>query len=152
MFSLNIKLSKQDMQSLKIFRRKTIVHNFHKHICSSKQIKISNGGIRTISTLKLHAIEKYNHDFFTYNCNKNYCTVTDSLDPITFEKICEETLESLSEYFEELIENSSHLNSADVSYAVSQVFLMFLLLTMFKNILERCFNNKFWSTLWNLCN
>ncbi|KRT82885.1 hypothetical protein AMK59_4180, partial [Oryctes borbonicus] len=39
------------------------------------------------------------------------------VDSLKFEKVCEETLESLSEYFEELIEDSDHLKLADVSYS-----------------------------------
>lgn len=43
------------------------------------------------------------------------------VDQATFEKACEETLESLSEYFEELIEDCDHLKSADVAYSVSNM-------------------------------
>lgn len=43
------------------------------------------------------------------------------LDNNTFDKVCEETLDSLSEYFEELIEVAPHLKSADVSYGVSSL-------------------------------
>ncbi|CAB0033287.1 unnamed protein product [Trichogramma brassicae] len=35
---------------------------------------------------------------------------------MNFEKISNETLESLSEYFDELIEDASHLQDADVCY------------------------------------
>ncbi|XP_012276458.1 frataxin homolog, mitochondrial [Orussus abietinus] len=35
---------------------------------------------------------------------------------IQFEKISDETLESLSEYFDELVEQANHLQDADVSY------------------------------------
>lgn len=41
------------------------------------------------------------------------------VDSNTFEKVCEETLESLCEIFEEAIEKAGHLKSADVSYGVS---------------------------------
>ncbi|XP_017769024.1 PREDICTED: frataxin, mitochondrial [Nicrophorus vespilloides] len=44
-----------------------------------------------------------------------YC-VTVEVDPNTFEKACEETLESLTDYFEEIVEQSN-LNDADVSYS-----------------------------------
>lgn len=44
------------------------------------------------------------------------------IDSLTFERVCEETLESLSEYFEELVENSQHLNASDVAYSVSTLF------------------------------
>ncbi|KAI4457524.1 frataxin [Holotrichia oblita] len=39
------------------------------------------------------------------------------VDSIKFEKVCEETLESLTEYFEELVENETHLKSADINYS-----------------------------------
>lgn len=36
-----------------------------------------------------------------------------------FEEVCEETLESLTDVFEELVENADHLKGADVSFSVS---------------------------------
>lgn len=56
----------------------------------------------------------------TYLANK-YCTPAtrdDDLDIATFEKLCDETLDSLTEYFEELVEAATHLQAADVSYGV----------------------------------
>lgn len=38
------------------------------------------------------------------------------LDNVTFEQVCDETLESLAEYFEEIIEESRFLKEADVVY------------------------------------
>ncbi|KOC59372.1 Frataxin-like protein, mitochondrial [Habropoda laboriosa] len=38
------------------------------------------------------------------------------LTPVQFEKVSDETLESLCEYFDELIEKAAHLLDADVSY------------------------------------
>ncbi|KAG8228040.1 hypothetical protein J437_LFUL007210 [Ladona fulva] len=38
------------------------------------------------------------------------------LDDATFERVCNETLESLSEYFEEILEESRFLKDADVVY------------------------------------
>lgn len=42
----------------------------------------------------------------------------DQTDSFKFEQVCEETLESLCDYFEELVETSSHLKGADVLYGV----------------------------------
>ncbi|KAK4881861.1 hypothetical protein RN001_005180 [Aquatica leii] len=42
---------------------------------------------------------------------------TEVVDFVTYEKVCEETLESLADYFEEIVENAHHLNSADVTYS-----------------------------------
>ncbi|KAL0125234.1 hypothetical protein PUN28_004398 [Cardiocondyla obscurior] len=38
------------------------------------------------------------------------------LSSVQYEKICEETLDSLTEHFEELVEAATHLPDADVSY------------------------------------
>lgn len=40
------------------------------------------------------------------------------LSLVQYEKICNETLDSLTEYFEELVEAAAHLSDADVSYGV----------------------------------
>lgn len=42
----------------------------------------------------------------------------DFVDYNLYEKVCEETLESLTEYFEEIVEGAAHLKLADVSYGV----------------------------------
>lgn len=38
-------------------------------------------------------------------------------DKASFEEVCDETLDSLTEYFEELIESVDHLEKADVNYS-----------------------------------
>ncbi|XP_034174852.1 frataxin [Osmia lignaria lignaria] len=53
------------------------------------------------------------------NFSSGNCTCPQSeleLTPVRFEKVSDETLESLTEYFDELIEKASHLTEADVSY------------------------------------
>ncbi|KAK6643625.1 hypothetical protein RUM43_005135 [Polyplax serrata] len=40
-----------------------------------------------------------------------------TIDKLTFNNLCAETLDSLSEYFEELIESTPHLKNADVTYS-----------------------------------
>lgn len=47
-----------------------------------------------------------------------YCTSS-----VKFEKVCDATLDSLAEYFEELIEQAHHLNAADVSYGVRKFII-----------------------------
>lgn len=42
---------------------------------------------------------------FSQNCNE-----------FDYHKVCDETLDSLCEYFEDLVENSAHLTAADVTY------------------------------------
>lgn len=41
------------------------------------------------------------------------------VDPVVFEEYCSNTLESLCEYFEDLIEQSSNFKGADVIFSVS---------------------------------
>ncbi|XP_044261796.1 frataxin homolog, mitochondrial [Tribolium madens] len=41
----------------------------------------------------------------------------DLIDVSTFEKACDETLESLTEYFEQIVEEVDNLKSADVAYS-----------------------------------
>uniref|UniRef100_A0A1B6HEN3 ferroxidase n=1 Tax=Homalodisca liturata TaxID=320908 RepID=A0A1B6HEN3_9HEMI len=41
---------------------------------------------------------------------------TEEIDSITYESICEETLDSLCEFFEDIIENTSALKTADVTF------------------------------------
>lgn len=49
-------------------------------------------------------------------CSHN-STIKGPLTPLTYEQACNDTLDSLSEYFEEVVEEASHLKSADVSYS-----------------------------------
>uniref|UniRef100_A0A2M4CYN1 ferroxidase n=1 Tax=Anopheles darlingi TaxID=43151 RepID=A0A2M4CYN1_ANODA len=44
-------------------------------------------------------------------------TAAPTIDPVTFEVVCSDTLESLCDYFEELIEGTSSLSQADVMYS-----------------------------------
>lgn len=48
-----------------------------------------------------------------------YSTQVDELSSNQFEVVCSETLEHLSDYFDELIENNKQLEAADVVYQVS---------------------------------
>ncbi|XP_063824608.1 frataxin homolog, mitochondrial [Ostrinia nubilalis] len=41
----------------------------------------------------------------------------DQVDQVVFEEICNETLESLCDYFEEIVEDSPNLKGADVMYS-----------------------------------
>lgn len=57
---------------------------------------------------------------------RNYSTISNSdqvveqqVDPAIFDKFCNETLESLCEYFEELVEEAPNFKKADVTYGVS---------------------------------
>ncbi|XP_063619568.1 frataxin homolog, mitochondrial [Cydia splendana] len=39
------------------------------------------------------------------------------VDPVVYEEICTETLESLCDYFEEIVEGATHLKGADIMYS-----------------------------------
>lgn len=56
-----------------------------------------------------------------YHKHKWYSTVVESelVDSNTFEKVCEETLNQLAEYFEELVASDPKLEKGDVVYGVS---------------------------------
>lgn len=43
------------------------------------------------------------------------------IDPAVFEEICSETLESLCDYFEEIVESDPNLKGADITYSVSMI-------------------------------
>lgn len=60
-------------------------------------------------------------NFFKLGYSTDYGPQQDSLDYVTFEKVCEETLESLTEYFEFVVEQADNLKTADVSYSVRDV-------------------------------
>lgn len=56
---------------------------------------------------------------------RNYCAPSpkqdDQIDVAAFEKVCDETLDSLTEYFEEIVEAAAHLDGADVTYGVRKL-------------------------------
>lgn len=51
---------------------------------------------------------------------------SESVDQVVFEEICNETLESLCDYFEEIVEESPNFKGADITFSVS-VFVFFFL-------------------------
>ena len=53
-------------------------------------------------------------------CVTRFSTSGDLVDALTFEKACDETLESLTEYFEQIVEEDDSFKSGDVSYSVSR--------------------------------
>lgn len=52
----------------------------------------------------------------------------ESVDPVTYEKICNETLESLYSYFDELVDKSTNLKGADVTFSVSFCFILIVII------------------------
>lgn len=92
--------------------------------------------IRILGQLTRHRITPTTSTIFKYhklnsNCvTRNFSSVFSKspeysdepiIDLATFEPICEETLESLTDYFEEIIDADEKLSTADVSYSVSEM-------------------------------
>lgn len=80
----------------------------HFHLCAVANN--SPGSQLAQQKQQLHAI-----------CHRLYSnqTETDScLDSVTYERVCSETLDGLSDYFDELVENATDLNGTDVAYGV----------------------------------
>ncbi|KPJ06001.1 Frataxin-like, mitochondrial [Papilio machaon] len=49
--------------------------------------------------------------------SSNSSQTSELVDPVVYEEICNETLESLCDYFEEIVDQSSNLKGADVTYS-----------------------------------
>jgi len=47
-----------------------------------------------------------------------------TLDGVTYERVCSDTLDALCDYFEELTENASELQGTDVAYSVGDIRLL----------------------------
>lgn len=57
-------------------------------------------------------------DFSVFSKSPEYSEVP-LMDLLTFESLCSETLESLTDYFEEIVEADPNLQNADIAYSVS---------------------------------
>ncbi|XP_059609583.1 frataxin homolog, mitochondrial [Phlebotomus argentipes] len=70
-------------------------------------------------TMKQHILAQQ----FPGNHLRGFCTVHSDpigaalIDVVTYETVCSDTLEGLCEYFEQLVESTSHLKSGDVFYS-----------------------------------
>lgn len=67
---------------------------------------------------KSNNVKTFNYKLIAYLSSNSSVVfpITQELTPVEFEKISDETLDSLTEYFDELIEQAAHLSDADVSY------------------------------------
>lgn len=80
----------------------------HFHLCAAANS--STGSTLTQQKQQQHGI-----------CSRLYSnqTETDScLDSVTYDRVCSETLDGLSDYFDELVENATDLTGTDVAYGV----------------------------------
>lgn len=70
------------------------------------------------------------HKHFS-SMNPNDFIATSLIDSATFEVVCSDTLESLCDYFEQLVEDTSSLTAADVTYGVSCLYDFNVCIAMF---------------------
>ncbi|KXJ67817.1 frataxin homolog, mitochondrial [Aedes albopictus] len=59
---------------------------------------------------------KYDSQRHLSSMNPNDFIAVSLIDSVTFETVCSDTLESLCDYFEHLVEEASFLKSADITY------------------------------------
>lgn len=77
-------------------------------------------------TIRSSILLKYIFYFLDNIWLSRYSTINFlDLDNVTYEKVCSETLDSLSDYFDEIVENDSHLVAADVSYGVGFYIIIY---------------------------
>lgn len=86
-------------------------------------------GTRRLSSLapavthlsSIHGFRGDRRSFSAFSKSPDYSEVP-LMDLLTFESLCSETLESLTDYFEVLVETDQRLKSADIEYSVSFKF------------------------------
>lgn len=71
----------------------------------------------------MHSLNINSITYIQYTQHKLLSTVVNEaaesvLDGPTYDRVCNETLLALNDYFEELVEEASHLKNADVAYSV----------------------------------
>lgn len=71
--------------------------------------------LHTPLTVKIQRIQ----DFSVFSKSPDYNIDAQQMDLQTFESLCSGTLESLTDYFEEVVESDPKLGNADVAYSVS---------------------------------
>lgn len=99
---------------------------------AARVFRINNGSYKRVTTASAHfhlcaaansgtgsalTQQKQQHGI----CSRLYSnqTETDScLDSVTYDRVCSETLDGLSDYFDELVENATELTGTDVAYGV----------------------------------
>lgn len=95
--------------------------NFHSHSCTVT-------GALTQQKQQQHEI-----------CMRHYTNQTETdasclVDSVTYDRVCSETLDGLSDYFDELTENATDLTGTDVAYGVRTVHSIH-----FQSIVTSCF-------------
>ncbi|XP_034942563.1 uncharacterized protein fh isoform X2 [Chelonus insularis] len=98
------------------------------HKCVNNQLKysykrLSRGYIALSQNINClnqsRSVNQFCNNKLFKNIVTNYSDLSEKeLDFVQFERISNETLDSLTEYFDELIEKAEHLDDADVSYGI----------------------------------
>lgn len=135
--------------------------NYRKPLRSSIQSFNSNS-VSSYSTNLwisiLFVIFKINNCLCTLFMLETYC-LYDFISELTstqYLKVCEETLDSLSEYFEELVEKAAHLPDADVTYGVCILITRYMIYVHVIVSVKFLFagwraNYSVWRPIWYLC-
>lgn len=112
-----------------ILRRKTkqIASAISQKFQLSNQLKSTQCHYRHTQHIHVRCLSQKPHSIWL---NRNYSTSTGTdplasalLDLVIYESVCSDTLEGLCEYFDDLVESTPHLKSADVNYSVRIFFL-----------------------------
>lgn len=109
-------------RNFKLFK---LLRRTHTRIASSRSTKINCDKNLKIwfpiatNLLNQRLLQLVSHPKFLLSSSSTSIPEIQLVDSVRFEKVCEETLESLTDYFEELVEDATHLKSTDVSYSVS---------------------------------
>lgn len=113
--------SKDVLSSLKImFRNKRALSQIRRIVQQTNLINNTANKHVSLTTNFGEVKNKLLVNWGAYYASIRHCsTESSTVESATYEKACEDTLESLCEYFEELVENASHLRDSDVTYSVS---------------------------------
>lgn len=80
-------------------------------------------------TLLYPKVKRLDYSFIishrSFSSNPINVQTPNHIEQPVFEEICNETLESLCEYFEEIIDQNNNLKGADVTFSVSLYFNFF---------------------------
>ncbi|XP_055586506.1 frataxin homolog, mitochondrial [Uranotaenia lowii] len=90
---------------------------FARIVTSCLQNRTKQLNTRNVNVFKTSPEEKSTHRRRWFSSmNPNDFLATSLIDSATYEVVCSETIESLCDYFEELVEECPHLKAADVTY------------------------------------
>lgn len=121
---------------------------------SKRSFGLIKNNISTLSVVKKRPKFSQNHDLQNskipqtrFFIGTRYCQYNTGapleIDGLFFEKVCEETLQSLTDFFEELVERNDKLESADISYSVRIYINLDLIFNRENNLVLEVNRKKF---------